>query len=61
MNATAIWELIPGELNGNVLKFLSEKELVGLKSVCKNAKSAVGSEKGLLFDVIRDQLDKIIE
>ncbi len=61
MNATAIWGLIPRELNGNVLKFLSAKELVGFKSVSKNAKSAVESEKGLLFDAIREQLDKIIE
>jgi hypothetical protein len=34
------------------------KKLVGFKSVCKNAKSAVESEKGLLFDAIREQLDK---
>jgi hypothetical protein len=33
VNATAIWESLPGELNGNVLKFLSAKELVGFKSV----------------------------
>jgi hypothetical protein len=58
VNATAIWELIPKELNGNVLKFLSAKELVGFKSICKNAKSAVKSEKSLLFDAIREQLDK---
>jgi hypothetical protein len=61
VNAAAIWGLIHEELNGNVLKFLSPKELVGLKSVCKNAKSAVKSEKGLLLDAIREQLDKIIE
>ncbi len=61
MNAPAIWELIPGELNENVLKFLSAKELVGFKSVCKNAKSTVKNDKGLLFDAIREQLDKIIE
>jgi hypothetical protein len=61
VNATAIWKSIPGELNGNVLKFLSTKELVGLKSVCKIAKSAIKSEKGLLFDAIRECLDKIIE
>jgi hypothetical protein len=54
VNATAIWELIPGKLNGNVLKFLSAKELVRLKSVCKNAKSIVKSEKGLLFDAVRE-------
>jgi hypothetical protein len=28
VKATAIWESIPRELNGNVLKFLSAKELV---------------------------------
>jgi hypothetical protein len=28
VNATAIWGSIPGELNKNVLKFLSAKELV---------------------------------
>ncbi len=61
LNATAIWELIPGECNGNVLKFLSTMELVGLKSVCKNAIIAAESEKGLLFDAIREQLDMIIE
>jgi hypothetical protein len=61
VNTTAIWGLIPRELNGNVLKFLSAKELVGFKSVCKNAKRAIRSEKGLLFDAIREQLDKIIE
>jgi hypothetical protein len=37
------------------------KDLVGFKSICKNAKSAVKSEKGLLFDAIRQQPDKIIE
>ncbi len=61
MNATAIWELISRELNGNVLKFLSAKELVRFKSICKNAKSSIKSENGLLFDAIREQLDKIIE
>jgi hypothetical protein len=61
VNPTAIWGLIPEELNGNVLKFLSTKELVGFKSICKNTKSAVKSEKGLLFDAIREQLNKIIE
>jgi hypothetical protein len=52
VNLTAIWGSIPGELSRNVPQFLSAKELVGFKSVCKNAKSAVESEKGLLFDVI---------
>jgi hypothetical protein len=61
VNATAIWGSIPGELNRNFLKFLSAKELVGFKSICKSAKRAVESEKGLLFDAIREQLDKIIE
>ena len=61
VNATAIWGSIPRELNRNILKFLSTKELVGFKSICKNTKSAVKSEKGLLFDAIREQLDKIIE
>ncbi len=46
VNATAIWGLIPGELNENFLKFLSTKELVGFNSIFKNAKSAVESEKG---------------
>jgi hypothetical protein len=54
VNPTAIWGSIPGELNRNVLKFLSAKELVGFKSDCKNAKSTVESEKGLLFDGIRE-------
>jgi hypothetical protein len=58
---TAIWESIPGELNGNILKFFSAKELVRFKMVCKNAKSAVESEKGLLFDAIRARLDMIID
>ena len=40
VNATVIWRLIPGELNRNVLKFLSAKELVGFKNIRKNAKSA---------------------
>jgi hypothetical protein len=61
VNLTTIWGSILGELNGNVLKFLSAKELFRFKSICKNAKSAVKSEKGLLFDAIREQLDKIIE
>jgi hypothetical protein len=61
VNVTAIRGLIPRELNGNVLKFLSAKELFGFKRVCNNAKSAIESEKGLLFDAIREQLDKIIE
>ncbi len=60
MNATAIWESIPEELNWNVLKFLRAKELVGLKSDCKNATSTVKSEKRLLFYAIREQLDKTI-
>jgi hypothetical protein len=59
VKANTIWGLIPGELNRNVLKFLSAKELVGFKSICKNAKSAIESEKGLLFDAIRERLDKI--
>jgi hypothetical protein len=54
VNVTAIWGLIPRELNRNVLKFLSAKELVGFKSVYKNAKSTVESEKGLRFDAIRE-------
>jgi hypothetical protein len=35
--------------------------MVGFKSICKNAKSTVESEKGWLFDAVREQLDKIIE
>ncbi len=31
MNITTIWKLIPGEPNGNVLKFLSAKGLIGFK------------------------------
>ena len=42
-------------------KFLSVQELVGFKIVCKNAKSAAESEKGLLFDAIRVRLNKIID
>ncbi len=61
VNVTAIWKSIPGELNGNVIKFLSTKKLLGFKSVCKNAKSSIESGKGLLFDAIRERLDKIIE
>ncbi len=61
MNETAIWGSIPGELNENVLNFLSAKESVGIKRVCKNAKNAGKSEKGLLFNAIREWLDKIIE
>jgi hypothetical protein len=61
VNATAIWGLIPRELNRNGLKFLSAKELVRCKSICRNTKSTIKSEKGLLFDAIREQLDKIIE
>jgi hypothetical protein len=61
MNPTSIWGSIPGELSGNVLKFFSAKKLVGFKSACKNAKSAVKSGKGLLFDAIREQLDMIIK
>jgi hypothetical protein len=61
VNTTAIWGLIPRELNGNVLNFLSTKELVRFESICKNAKSTIKSEKRLLFDAIREQLDKIIE
>jgi hypothetical protein len=61
VNVTVIWKWIPGELKKNVLKFLSAKELAGLKNVCKSARSAVKSEKRLLFDAIREQLDKIIE
>jgi hypothetical protein len=57
VNTTVIWESIPRELNGNVLKFLSARKPVRLKSVCKNAKSIVKSEKGLLFNAIREQLE----
>ncbi len=59
VNATAMWGSIPRKLNGNVLKFLSAKELVGFKSICKNDKSAIKSEKGLLFDAISKQLDSL--
>ena len=31
VNKTAIWESIPRELSGNVLNFLSVKELVGIQ------------------------------
>ena len=61
VNTTSIWELIPRELNGNILKFFSAKEVVRFKMGCKNAKSAVESEKGLLFDAIRMRLDMIID
>jgi hypothetical protein len=61
VNATAIWESIPRELNRDVLRFLSAKELGEFKRVCKNAKSNVKSEKGLLFNAVRERLDKIIE
>jgi hypothetical protein len=57
----AIWSLVPGELNGNILKFLNGKELIGFKSVSKSAKSAIKSGNGKIFNMIGEQLNKIIE
>jgi hypothetical protein len=42
-------------------KVPQRKGLVRFKSLCKNVKNAIKSEKGLLFDAIREQFDKIIE
>jgi hypothetical protein len=56
----AIWELVPREIYGNILKFLSGKDLTGFKAVSKSNKSAIKSEKGLIFDAIREQLKEII-
>ncbi len=61
MSATVNWLPVPGDLNGNILKFLSGKELIGFKSVSKSTKSAVENEKGKIFDKIGNRLNKIIE
>jgi hypothetical protein len=45
VNTTAIWESVLGEVNGNILKFLSLKELFRFKEISKSAKTAVESEK----------------
>ncbi len=52
VSATAIWLLVPGEPNGNILKFLSGKELIGFKLVSKSTKSGIEGEKGLIFNAI---------
>jgi hypothetical protein len=51
MSAMVIWSLVPGELNGNILKFLSVRT-IRFKLVSKRAKSAVKGEKGLIFIMI---------
>jgi hypothetical protein len=61
VNVAAIWLLVPGELNGNILKLFSGKELIGFKSVSMSAKRAIKSEKGLIFNTIRKQLEEIIK
>jgi hypothetical protein len=61
VNATAIWGLIPRELCKNVLKFLSARNWLDSKTFARMLKALEKSEKGLLFDAIREQLDKIIE
>jgi hypothetical protein len=58
---TAIWLSVPGELNGDILKFLSKKALIGFKSVSKSTKSAVKIEKGKIYTTIGEQLNEIIE
>jgi hypothetical protein len=37
--------LVPGEINGEILKFLSGKELLGFKAVSKSAKSLIKTER----------------
>ncbi len=44
VSTMVIWSLVPGELNGNILKFLSKKELIGFKLVSKSTKSAIKGE-----------------
>jgi hypothetical protein len=44
--------LVHREVNGNILMFLSAKDLFRFKSVSKSAKSTVKSEKGLIFNAI---------
>jgi hypothetical protein len=39
----AIWELVPREVNVNILKFLNGKELFRFRMVSKSAKIAVMS------------------
>jgi hypothetical protein len=52
VRVTAIWSSVHGELNGNILQFLSRKELIGFKSVSKSTKRAVKNKKGKIFDTI---------
>ncbi len=61
MSTMTIWLLVPGELNGNILKLLSRKELIGIKSASKSTKSTIKSEKGKIFNKIGEQLKKIIK
>jgi hypothetical protein len=61
VSVTGMWLSVPGELNENVLKFLSGKELIRFKSVSKSAKSAYESKRGKIFNRIGEQLDKIIK
>ncbi len=61
VSAMVIWSSVPGEQIGNILKFLSGKELIGFKSVSKSTKSAVKCEKGMIFDMIGELLEEIIK
>jgi hypothetical protein len=51
----------PGELSGNILKFLGGKELIQFKVVSNSAKSAFKDEMGLIFNAIGEQLEEIIK
>ncbi len=60
MSQAVIWKMLPREINTNVLKFLSGKELGTFKVISKGAESSVKIIKVLLFDAIREQLDDIL-
>jgi hypothetical protein len=61
VSSTAIWELVTREVNGNILRFLSKKELFRFKAVSKSIKSIVKSEKELVFNAIWEQLGEVIK
>jgi len=52
---------IPGELNQNILKFLTGKDLLRVAKVSKTVERVIRKCKALLFDAIHEQIDEFVD
>jgi hypothetical protein len=53
--------LIPGELNQNILQFLTGRDLLRAAKVSKTIERVVRKCKALLFDAVHERIDEFVD